>query len=242
MTDNDMGCLLPFKAAQWKIASEYLSTKYEHGTKASDYEVEQGDDNVKVIFTYHLPTRPAADCTLIYDVNSDGVVDVELSMDGADEIGQLPEFGVMFVMDADFDRLKWYGLGPKETYSDKNHAKLGVYENSVADNMARYLSPQECGNKVGVRMARVSDDKGFGLEFFGDELSFSALPYSPFEIENARHPNELPPINSTFIRVASAQLGIGGDDSWGAEVHEEYHINTKERLVCRFSFRGTDKN
>ncbi|MCR5097854.1 MAG: DUF4981 domain-containing protein [Lachnospiraceae bacterium] len=238
MTENDTANLLPFRAGQWKLASMYLSPKYDHGREVTGYEVTEKDDTVTVSYTYHLPTQPAADCSVAYTVHSDGIVDVKLSMDGAQKLGELPEFGMIFTMDADYSHLKWYGLGPEETYADKNHAKLGVYENEVADNMARYLRPQECGNKERVRYATLSDDRGYGLLFVGEELSFSALPYTPHEIENANHPNELPPVHNTYVRVAKAQMGVGGDDTWGALVHPEYLLDTKGKLEFEFSFRG----
>ncbi len=238
MTENDIANLLPFRAGQWKLASMYLTPKYEHGTKATDYEIKEGKDEVTVTYTYHLPTKPETDCRVSYLVHSDGVVDVTLTMDGADKVGELPEFGMLFNMDADYSHLKWYGLGPDETYADRDHARLGVYENEVADNMARYLRPQECGNKEKVRYAMVSDDSGYGLLFMGDDLSFSALPYSPHEIDNANHPNELPPVLSTYVRVAMAQMGVGGDDTWGALTHPEYLIDTNGKLEFTFSFRG----
>jgi beta-galactosidase len=151
----------------------------------------------------------------------------------------MPEFGVMFKLDADCDILKWYGLGPQETYADRREgAKLGLYENHVKDNMAEYLVPQECGNKCGVRYAKVVDRKGRGMLFFGDELSFSALPYTPHEVENAAHAYELPEVHYTVVRVAKAQMGVGGDDSWGAKVHPEYLIDVSQPLAFTFCFRG----
>ena len=238
LTENDTANRLPFRAGQWKLASLYLTPKYEHGRKATDYEVEESGDTVTVTYTYHLPTQPATDCKVAYCVHSDGVVDVTLSMDDAKSLGELPEYGMLFTMDADYSHLKWYGLGPDETYIDRDHAKLSVYENDVADNMARYLRPQECGNHEQVRYAMVTDDDGYGLLFMGDELSFSALPHSPHEIENANHPNELPPVLSTFVRVAMAQMGVGGDDTWGALTHPEYLLDVSGKLSFTFSFRG----
>ena len=71
-----------------------------------------------------------------------------LTYDPVKELGDMPEFGVLFKFNADYDHVQWYGLGPAETYADRKHgAKLGIYENLVTDNMARYLVPQECGNK-----------------------------------------------------------------------------------------------
>mgnify|MGYP000572907042 FL=1 len=104
--------------------------------------------------------------------------------------------------------------------------------------MAKYLVPQECGNKVGVRYARLVDAKGRGMMFEGDELSFSALPYTPHELENAAHVYELPQVHHTIVRVALAQMGVGGDDSWGSLVHPEYHIDVTKPLKFTFRFKG----
>ena len=69
-------------------------------------------------------------------------------------------------------------------------------------------------------------------------MTFSALPYTPHEIENAMHDFELPQIHYTVIRAALAQLGVGGDDTWGAPVHEEYHLPAGKPLEFTFVFKG----
>ena len=144
----------------------------------------------------------------------------------------------MMKLDADYDRVQWYGLGKEETYADrKRGGKMGLYESKVAD-MAEYLVPQENGNKCGVRYAKVMDRRGRGMLFFGDELSFSALPYTPHELENAAHAYELPPVHYTVVRIAQAQMGVSGDDSWGAKVHPEYLLDVTGRKEFRFWFRG----
>ena len=151
----------------------------------------------------------------------------------------MPEFGMMFRLDADYDRVQWYGLGEEDTYADRcRGGRLGVYERRVSDNLAAYLKPQECGNKCGVRYAKVVDRKGRGMVFFGDELSVNALPYTPHELENASHAYELPPVDSTVVRVAQAQMGVAGDDSWGARVHPEYLVDVSREKYFRFCFRG----
>ena len=151
----------------------------------------------------------------------------------------MPEFGVIFKFDADYDNVSWYGMGYEETYADRcKGAKLGVYTNKVKDNMAKYLNPQECGNKTGVRWASVTDLKGRGMLFTGDNIEFSALPYTPHEIENARHDFELPQIHYTVVRVSKQQMGVGGDDSWGAKTHEEYLLNTEKPMKLTFGFKG----
>ena len=89
-----------------------------------------------------------------------------------------------------------------------------------------------------VRYARLVDAKGRGMMFEGDELSFSALPYTPHELENAAHVYELPQVHHTIVRVALAQMGVGGDDSWGSLVHPEYHIDVTKPLEFTFRFKG----
>ena len=186
-----------------------------------------------------MPTTPASQCELTYKVYGDGTIRTTLSYDPVKELGDMPEFGVMFKFDADYNQVTWYGMGPEETYVDRcKGAKLGIYKNKVEDNMAKYLVPQECGNKVGVRWATVTDRKGRGMLFTGDQMEFSALPYTPHELENAMHPYELPQVHYTVVRVSKQQMGIAGDDSWGAKTHPEYLLNTEEKMTFTFSFKG----
>ena len=237
--DNDCGSRMQGRMAQWKIASMYAGMSSKGMFDYEEPVVREAENSVSITYTYLLPTTPQAKCRVTYTVTPDAYVQTELTYDPVEELGDMPEFGMLFKLNADYDRLEWYGLGPQETYADRRcGAKLGVYKNRVADNMAQYLVPQECGNKVGVRYAKVTDARGRGMLFTGDELSFSALPYTPHELENAMHAYELPEVHYTVVRVALAQMGIGGDDSWGAPVHPEYHIDVTKPLALRFGFRG----
>ena len=245
-TDNDCGNLMGMRYGQWKIASMYLSHKdFRKGPYGPGNvpEVEVNEKTVKVTYTYLMPTTPLSECKLFYEVFGDGRVKTTLTYDPVKELGDMPEFGVIFKFNADYDRVEWYGLGEAETYSDrKKGAKLGIYTNKVADNMARYMVPQECGAKEEVRWAKVTDRKGRGMLFEMDEnngpMMFSALPYTPHEMENAMHPYELPEVHYTVVRVAKDQMGIGGDDSWGARTHEEYLLKTDKKMEFSFVFKG----
>ena len=237
--DNDNGSMAPARYAQWKIASMYISHRNGGMFDNVPTKVEEKDNTVTVTYTYFMPTTPASKCQVAYTVFGDGTIETKLMYDPVEGLPDMPEFGMMFWFNADYDNLTWYGMGPDETYADRRHgAKLGIYSNKVADNMAKYLVPQECGNKVGVRYARLVDAKGRGMMFEGDELSFSALPYTPHELENAAHVYELPQVHHTIVRVALAQMGVGGDDSWGSLVHPEYHIDVTKPLEFTFRFRG----
>ena len=237
--DNDNGSMAPARYAQWKIASMYISHRNGGMFDNVPTKVEEKDNTVTVTYTYFMPTTPAGKCQVSYTVFGDGTIETKLMYDPVEGLPDMPEFGMMFQFNADYDNLTWYGMGPEETYADRRHgAKLGIYSNKVADNMAKYLVPQECGNKVGVRYVRLVDAKGRGMMFEGDELSFSALPYTPHELENAAHVYELPQVHHTIVRVALAQMGVGGDDSWGSLVHPEYHIDVMKPLEFTFRFKG----
>lgn len=238
-TNNDSGNMMPQRYAQWKIASMYVTTRQDQRFADTSPRVDKNDNNIAITYTYFMPTTPQSSCEVTYRVFGDGTIETTLSYDPVKELGDMPEFGMMFKLDADYDTVKWYGLGPQETYEDRQHGgKYGVYENKVADNIAEYLVPQESGNKCRVRYAKVMDKKGRGMLFFGDELSFSALPYTPHELENAAHHFELPPVHYTVVRVAKKQMGVGGDDSWGAHTHPEYLLDASEKMEFTFCFRG----
>jgi beta-galactosidase len=241
-TDNDRGNFMPARYGQWKLASMYLSgtDTPEHSDKNySALPIRNEDGSVSLTFVYGLPTTPAAECQVTYTVHPSGKVDVDLSMDPVEGLSSLPEFGMMFKLDAVFDQWRWYGLGPDENYIDRNRgARLGIWKTTAKENISHYLRPQECGNRTGVRWAEVTDFRGRGIRFTGDEMECSVLPYTPHQLENALHEHELPPIHYTVVRTSLRQMGIAGDDTWGARTHDEYLIDNSQRLEFRFSFEG----
>ena len=237
-TDNDYGNGMPARYGQWKLASLYQN-RANRGEGKGNPEVIENKDNVEITYYLDLATAPAARVELKYVVYANGVVKVKLHYDPVEGLSEMPEFGVLFKMTADYDRLEWYGNGPAETYCDrKRGAKLGIFKDTVEGRMSAYMVPQECGNITDVRYAKVINEKGRGLMFAGDSIGFSALPYSPHELESATHPNELPPILYTYVRVDKEQMGVGGDNSWGARTHDEYLIDVSEPIDFEFSFVG----
>jgi len=237
MTENDIANQLPFRAGQWKLASKYLSTFIMDANIYEAPKVEVNEDRVTVEYTYHLPTKPAGKCFVKYTVHEDGFVDCFLRLPASAEIGELPELSMAFALDADLENLQWYGRGPEETYSDRNHAKIGFFSNKVGDNMAKYLVPQESGNHMDVRFAKLTDHKGNGMLFVTEGNGFSALPYTVHEIDEALHPTELPKAHFTHVRVGN-QMGIAGDDTWGAKTHTEFMLDNSKEMAISFSFRG----
>ncbi|MDE6911790.1 MAG: DUF4981 domain-containing protein [Lachnospiraceae bacterium] len=230
-TDNDCGNQMPFRYAQWKTASLYQQIKEPAITK--------NDTDVIIKYCYVLPTTPASECFVTYKVTGDGNINTTLEYQAPDGVTDIPEFGMLFKFDADLENVAWYGLGPADTYCDREKGgKLGIYHKKVTENLAEYLVPQECGNHTGVRSVSITDNKGRGVRFTGNDLSVNVLPYTPHELENAMHVYELPPVHYTVARIALKQMGVAGDDSWGARTHEEYLLDASNKIVLSFDFKG----
>ena len=239
MTDNDVANQLPVRAGAWKAGSQFISHRYHHGRAYTPCEVTQEADGIRITYTYYPAVSEEITCILSYLVHEDGSIDVEQYMKNASICGELPEFSVLWPLSPDLQQVSWYGPGPGETYRDRPHGKTGVWHGTVSGQMARYLRPQECGWKEDARWLEVTDKKGRGLRFeavSGSGMGISALPYAPYELDNADHPNELPPSHHTWVRIGM-QMGVGGDDTWGALVHPEYRLNPSAGLYIRFLVR-----
>ena len=234
-TSNERGWASSFEDGQWLLASRYSKPV----ASSENPRFEMRGDQAVVTYQYELPTVPQSRCTIEYAVDGEGRVEVTETLEPAAGLPDLPEFGMLFKADADLSVLKWYGEGPEESYSDRRAgARLGVYQQAVEDQVTKYLRPQESGNHTGVRWAEVTNGKGRGLRFEAPiPMEFAAQHWSPFEVENAAHHNELPPILNTFITPALARRGVGGDDSWGARPHREFLLPS-QAMTFRFSFQG----
>ncbi len=236
-TSNERGWGAPFEDGQWLLASRYARAA---GRPLHTARVTTDDESVTVSYTYDLPTRPASSCDVDYRVTGDGRIEVTLSMTVAEELPDLPEFGMMLLISPEHDHLRWYGDGPEESAVDRRlGARRDVFDADVATQLTPYLRPQEAGSHAGVRWAEVTDRRGWGVRVDSEDgMEFSALPWTPFEIENADHHHELPPTRHTVLRPALMRRGVAGDDSWGARTHPEFMIPTDSPLRFRFAFTG----
>lgn len=231
-TSNERGWGGPAHDGQWLLASRYAKAK-------GDPAVRMDGEVAEVAYTYVLPSSPEGECDVVYRVDGAGRIEVRLHVRPGEGLTDMPEFGLMVEMDADYGHLTYYGDGPDECYIDRRKgARLGVYRARVEDMLTPYIRPQEAGSRTGVRWASVTNDQGAGLCFeSATGMEFSALPWTPFEIENALHPVDLPPVQRTILRPAAMRRGVGGDDSWGSMTHPEYRLPQGE-MEFRFSFRG----
>ncbi|ULT59960.1 DUF4981 domain-containing protein [Neobacillus drentensis] len=228
-TDNDRGYSQSFHSGLWYAASL--------ARKCVDFQVEESSSQVRVAFTYQFSINSEIEVKTVYTVYPDGNVQVKSAYKGAENLPQLPIFAVSFKVPADYNQLEWYAMGPEENYSDRAMgARLGIFKNQVTDNLSSYVMPQESGNRTGVRRVSVTNENGRGLRIssVGKPLECNFSPYTAFELENAQHVYELPNVHYTVVTVAGRQMGVGGDDSWGAPVHEEHLIKANENIEFEF--------
>lgn len=228
-TDNDRGNKHEFKCAGWLSAS--ICQKYV------DFSMEEQADKVMLHYTYELPTIPTTNIKVNYEVSADNSIKVNVAYKGVEGLPILPVLGMNFRLLAEFNSFSWYGMGPDENYIDRAEgAKLGIYSSTPLENLSKYLVPQECGNRIGTRWLAVKNEKCEGIKFSYEKLpfEFSVLPYNNMELENALHKEDLPPVNFTNVNIIGKQMGVGGDDSWGAPVLSEFCIDSNKDLEYSF--------
>ncbi|OZG60135.1 beta-galactosidase [Bifidobacterium myosotis] len=243
LVDNDRGYGSGFERAQWFAAGRYARVV---GT-----EVEETDNGLAAVYRYELADTAHTPVTVRYEVDAALRVHLTAEYPGEASAASLPAFGLEWMLPAQYDRLKFYGYGPEETYADRLHgAKLGVFSRTAAEDFAPYLVPQETGNHEGVRWAEITDADGRGMRVTAGGAGFGAvgasdaagssdakpfamslLPYSSLMLEEAWHADELPPVRHTFLRLLAAQMGVGGDDTWGAPVHDEFQLAADRPLT-----------
>jgi beta-galactosidase len=172
---------------------------------------------------------PAGGCDYsnIYTVYGSGDVIVESSLKPSTaKLPNLPRFGMQTAIPGEFDTMTWYGRGPHETYWDrKTGGAVGIYSGTVEEQIHNYVRPQENSNKTDVRWAALTNNDNVGLVAVGMPLlSVSAWPYTMWDLENARHIHEPRRRESITVNLDYKQMGVGGDNSWGARTHPEYTL------------------
>jgi beta-galactosidase len=213
------------------------------------------ENNAQVTFDFNLVNEagePIAKYNTVYTVFGSGDVIVENQFKMTkDELPEIVRMGMNLVMPRQFDQMTWLGRGPHESYQDrKTSAFVGLYKGSVADQYWAYLRPQENGNKTDVRWATVTNSEGTGLLFVGMPLlevsahhnlleDFESMERTDGrqregEVVVNRHINDVKPRDLTSVNIDYKQMGVGGDDSWGAWTHEQYRLTGKE---YKYSFR-----
>ena len=246
-TDNDYGYDMDKKLGVWKKAGEKAIVK-----KANISQPEIG--KAVITFEYDIPGdngEKIAGYVTTYTVFSSADVIVKNQFSKvSDKVPEIPRMGMQMQLPEDFMNLKWFGRGPHENYIDrKTSADVGLYESTVDDQYVPYIRPQENGYKTDTRWLTLTDENGTGLLVSGNPLiCFAALKNihddfeSPGKLSQYRkdaksantHTINVKPRELVNLNVDLGQMGVGGDDSWGAMIHPEYRLLEKK---YEYSFR-----
>jgi beta-galactosidase len=143
-----------------------------------------------------------------------------------EDLRSVARIGILFPLVGGFDKVKYFGRGPYENYPDRRRASLiGRWEAAISDMLENYLVPSECGSRGDVFSLELSGDEGKRLRVFRDGgIRFSALHVSPWDLMAAAHGWELKPDRKTWLILDGAHMGVGGDDGWTVNIHEEYRL------------------
>jgi beta-galactosidase len=226
-TDNDRGAGLNRKLGVWKDATEAWKA-----TTVTATRVDAGTVRVDVSGT----AAPAATVSVAYTIYGTGDIIVDMTLTpSAQDLPMLPRVGSQLVMPAGFEHMAWFGPGPDETYKDRKWARVGQYAGTVDEQWTDYPRPQENGNKVDTRWMAITNGQGVGLLASGMPLlSAAARHYTHADLVPARQTWRATRRPELFVNLDLAQMGVGGDDSWGALPHERYRLPAK---VYQYRYR-----
>ena len=221
-TDNDYGAGLQHRYAVWKnpglkLTSLKQSIENEQAIVQAEYEMKAVKGKL----------------FLTYVINNEGAVKVTQKMEAGKEekVSDMFRFGMQMQMPENFNEVEYYGRGPGENYSDRNHAaRIGKYRQTVEEQFYPYIRPQETGTKTDLRWWRVLNISGNGLQFVGDApFSASALNYSIESLDDGvqkdqRHSPEVAKAPFTNLCIDKVQMGLGCVNSWGTLPLEKYRV------------------
>ena len=225
-TENDMGCGFPGKSAIWSAVETHQKCVGREVT-------EESGDRFTIRYTFSADVMPDLRTDVTYSVDRLGRMDVTVRYFGGENRPQLPLLGLRFATTAPIGQTTWGGLSG-ETYPDRfKGAKAGRF--TEVPHIPNYLVPQECGNHMGTLWATFALEAGkLGLYKVDKPFHFSAVPYTPHQLEQAFHKEELPRPNRTVITVCGAMRGVGGIDTWGSDVESAHHVHADRDIEFKF--------
>jgi len=228
-TDNDFGNGMEQRQGVWRFAGDDV--------KLEKMRVQSSNGTIVRVFCKYFMRDTESHLSMEYVIRGDGSLSSKMKFTpGVRGIPDIPRFGFYLALNGKYDILKWYGRGPHENYCDRNTASfVSVYNSTAYNQYYPYIRPQENGYKTGNRWLTVTDKSGKGIFIKATNtlFGFSALHNSDRDFDqlfrkNYKHTTDIKPRNKTWIHIDKKQMGVGGDDSWGALPHKQYRIPAKE--------------
>ena len=226
-TENDIGCGFPGKSAIWSAVDAYQ--------KCVGREIlADSQEEFSIRYTFSTDVMPDLKADITYTVDQQRTITVHVHYYGAPGRPQLPLLGLRFATAKPIEKTRWAGLSG-ETYPDRyKGGTMGIHEE--VPHIPNYLVPQECGNHMATSWAEFTLEGGkLTIENSQAPFHFSAIPYTPRQLEDAFHVEELPQPTRTVVTVCGAMRGVGGIDTWGNDVEKAYHVHSDQDI--EFSFR-----
>ena len=225
-TDNDM-----YIKAEWKKA--HYDKAY---TRAYTTEVVQGKHGVKIVSHASVvaeTVQKILDVTITWKIDASGKIDADIEATKDGEFPDLPRFGVRMFLDKKLADIRYFGMGPQESYRDKHQAAShGLYRANVRDLHEDYIRPQENGSHYDCGYVELNNSR-YGMAAFSEStFSFNASYYTQEELEKKTHNYELAESDSVVLCVDYALNGIGSN-SCGPVVLDQYRFND---VLFRFQF------
>ena len=228
LTDNDIPNGHLIRCGTWRNAGR--------DAKLQNIEVAEAGQTATVTATYRMEEQDA-DLQTLYKITPDGKVQVTMHFTpGKKPLSEMPRLGMRMILPAEYEMMTWLGRGPQETYADrKTGALIGLYNATVWEQYHPYVRAQETANHCDVRWVALRNATGEGLLVVGEEpLSVSAwnfpmedIEYRPSQMER-RHGGSIQKKDMVWLNIDHKQMGVGGDNTWGAQVHPEYTITPHE--------------
>jgi len=217
-TDNDRGFKSEKVHGDWKSVGKDWTPE-----KVSIVEQEGGGRGI--IAEGKLP-KIDAPYSLTYLFSPAGELAITASYTGVPKQQAPTRFGLQMLMPEGFETITWYGCGPQETYSDRCETPVDIYSGKIDEQYFDYSEPCESGNKVKVRWTAIANTQGKGLLAISDKqlLSVKALRYTTDDLQSHKHTFQMPQRKTTTLNLDLVQMGVGGDNSWGAKPHAPYQI------------------
>ncbi|MBO5453301.1 MAG: DUF4981 domain-containing protein [Clostridia bacterium] len=228
--------------SEWIIGDNAIinDRNFASENRVREVKVSKADDkiviDVKMVIATFGHDSVVSSMNVKYTVNSNGVIDVDVTDAVVNNSVPLPRFGMDFELE-DFNNVEYFGMGPEENSIDMNAlAQMGLYKSTVQDMHVKYVRPQDNGNHTNTKAVAVYDTLGRGiLVSTTDKFEFAVSKYSPEMIEQAKHDGELYETGRTYLRIDAKVMGTG-TGSCGPAVHEKYRINPGDVLNYSFSF------